>query len=190
MRWHLCCLGVLVLAGLAPAARGQNANATLALHAAADQGLPCAIPPLHGGPDPCSPGPPLVQVPVGTSLTAYLLARNYTNVAAVQTALAWSPSWARVSDFIACRSNQLTYAPETCSTGMTILCAFDVINGGATSVIGRIEFDANGPGCLTQPESPAPLGTVVVTSSDVVTQVPPAKRGSICAGSPGVDACN
>jgi hypothetical protein len=183
----------LLLVSFAPASRGQgNPNVTLPMHAVLALSPGCNIPGGgHGGPDPCNPGPPRVQIPdPSPEVTVYLMVRNYADVTAVQTTLAWDDTWSFI-DSNPCGVQSLTQMP-TCDEGrtMSVLATFDAITGGVTKVIARLEFDVTGPGCLTQQESPFPLGTVVVSSGEVVSPVLPARRGSICAGSMGVNACN
>jgi hypothetical protein len=40
-------------------------------------------------PDPCDPGPPLVNVPPGQTITVYLLFRNGSDIVGVQAAFDW-----------------------------------------------------------------------------------------------------
>ncbi len=70
----ICCH--LLLLTVTPSGAGPNASATLPLHVFATSSGPCLID------DPCDPGPPTIEVAVGSPIVVYLLARHYTDLTA------------------------------------------------------------------------------------------------------------
>ncbi len=183
------CVAVLVppMLLIAPAEAGPNLGTHLPLHAVIN---PPAPPPCEIG-DPCAAGSITVDVPVGSTIHAYLLVRNYDDIGGVQTAFDWG-NWTFVAGAWACQPGQICGTEPHGSGGSyegTIATAFDCITGGHTAVIGFMRFMALEPGCLSQVESSFPFGTFVVSCSNEMFAVDPVSRGAICAGQPGVNAC-
>jgi len=188
MRFLLVGFALLVLSSPALA---DNANSTLPLHGVVTTFGPCPILP-PSGPDPCAQQTLVTQVNVGDALCAYLLVRHYDDCAGVQTAFEWPAAWPLTFGLWDCQSNQVNGTTPTASgpTTGTIATAFDCLSGGVTAPIGRLHFaGAFAPGCITQVESTYPFFTHMVDCDGGTHPIIEQNRGSICAGSPGVDAC-
>ncbi len=191
MRFLLVGFALLVL--MSSTALANNADTTLPLHALATTYGPCPIPP-PSGPDPCTQGTLLVDVPMGGGIAVYLLARNYDDCAAVQTAFDWPPAWPFTFGLWTCQSNQVSGTTPTApgpTTG-TISTAFDCLSGGVTAPIGTMHFAAvTAPGCMSQINSSYPFETHIVDCTGGTHEINVLNRGAICAATPGsVNACD
>jgi len=142
--------------------------------------------------DPCEPGPPTVDVPVGSTIAAYLLIHSHQSVAGVQTAFEWG-QWVFLFGLWDCQVGQVsgvTPAPPGGPTAGTIATAFDVITGPGSGIIGRMHLVATTPGCINQVLSSYPFGNHVVDDQAWVTEIWVDYWGSICAGSgQGMNTC-
>ena len=78
--------------------------------------------------------------------------------------------------------------PPGGSRSGTIATVFNRLLGGGTAVIGRMFFVTTS-GCLTQVQSVFPFGTHVIDDAVRDWPVGPDRRGSVCVGSNGMDAC-
>ncbi|MGD8395873.1 MAG: PKD domain-containing protein [Candidatus Eiseniibacteriota bacterium] len=162
---------------------GWNAMTTLVLHAVETDFGPCDIP------DPC-PGA-TVEVTPGATIAAYLLIRNYDDVAGLQTAFDFG-GFEFLNGIWDCRANQVNGrvpAPPGGPTDGTLATAFDCVGGGVSAIIGRLHMVAQS-GCLMQVESTYPFGTHVVNCLNDVQGIGPNERGIICAGGSGADVCD
>ncbi len=162
---------------------GSNPDLTLAMHAVLDPFGTCQID------DPCA-GEPLVNIPLGSGFTAYLLARNYNGVQAVQTAFDWG-DWVLHGGVWDCQVNQLSAIEPSEPNRLTgsIATAFECVTGGDTAVIGRMFFTATTPGCISQIASIFPGGVHALDCNLDVGPIPLSNRGSICVNSGGINAC-
>ncbi len=165
-----------------------NDFASLPMHAVVLQKPPpepCAIA------DPCDPGPPLVDVPPNSNVTTYVVLHGYDNVSGLQTAFEWD-NWTFFDGSWSCLSGQLTIHTPTGLGGPnegTLATIFDCIVGGSSAVVGSMNLTSARQGCLTQVESIFPLGTHVIDCGFNAVPVAAERRGSICVGAGGVDAC-
>jgi len=182
MRKLIVALTLMTLLGAAGNALA-NSHTSLVMHAMETAYGPCEID------DPCPD--PHVEINIGDQIAAYLVVRNYVEVAGVQTAFEWG-SWIFLWGLWDCQANQVSGvtpdAPGGPTSG-TIATAFDAITGGASAVVGRMHMVALVPGCIEQVVSSYPFGTHVVDNNANATEVCPDCCGSICAGSAGIDAC-
>ncbi len=142
--------------------------------------------------DPCPA--PTTDVSTGDQIAAYLLVRNYDNVAGVQTAFQWG-NWAFMFGLWDCQANQVsgvTPTPPGGETAGTIATAFDCISGGATAVVGRMHLIPSDPGCIIQLESSYPFGTHVVDCQGNVQHImDDVCLGRICASTgQGRNSCD
>ncbi len=139
--------------------------------------------------DVCADGTLNTNVGAGTA-TVWMLTRNYTDLAGVQTAFDFGGN-ALQFGLWDCQGDQLSAVMPMNPGGPTagsIATAFNPIVGGATAVIGKMIFSTSG-GAITQVESTFPNGCHVVDSGGVPTQVEDRNRGSVGVGSDGDDAC-
>jgi hypothetical protein len=141
-------------------AAGANPEFTLPLHAAAGA-AGCAV-----GVN-CTTDQPSVNVLPGAEITANLKLFNYAQVAGIQTAFDWDPSWVLTDVLFNCRPGQLSATlpdpslPGGPLTG-TVSTAFDCTFGPALAVVGRLRFTAGAAGCLSQVQSCYPYGVHAV----------------------------
>lgn len=166
---------------------GPNAYATLPLHAVETEFGVCAIA------DPCDPGPPTVEVPVGSTIAVYLLVRHYGDVVGLQTAFDWPESWVFLFGLWDCLPGQVTSATPFAPGPEygTLTTAFDPLTGGQATVIGRMHMIASRYGCIVQVDSSLPEGTHFLSSLGEID--PPelsSRSGTVCAGNAGEDGCN
>jgi hypothetical protein len=181
------CIGSTAFAGL-------NPEITLPLHGKASSFEPCT----GYLPTDCEGVRPVVNVQAAP-VAVFLLAYNHTNLAGVQTAFEW-PGWSLTFGLWDCQPGQLnavTPANPGGPTAGSITTAFNCINGGALSPIGRIFLvPAGNPGCISQVESSFPFGVHVIDCSlntDIILhqgQGLQQRLGKVCVGSGGVDACD
>ncbi len=173
----LICLSPNVLA---------NTETTLLMHAVETSFGSCVID------DPCDPGPPYVDVNLGSTIAAYLLVRNHAEVAGVQTAFEWG-QWAFLFGLWNCQVTQVlgvVPASPGGATAGTIATAFNGITGPGTAVIGRMHLIATSPGCILQVMSSYPFGNHVVATGGIATEIIEECWGRICAGTgTGLDVC-
>jgi PKD repeat protein len=143
----------------------------------------------------CEGNRPTVNIPGNMNVTIYLLAYNYTALAAVQTAFDWNPSWNLFSAIFDCLPGQLTVvtpAPPGGPTAGTVATTFDCVTSGSLLVIGRLYMHAGSTGCLRQVQSTYPNGIHAVDCNlgvDLITDSEGARLGKICVGQGGNDAC-
>jgi hypothetical protein len=182
MRHLSVALALLALLCTASSALAVNEGTSLVLHGVETSFGVCEIA------DPCPN--PAVEFNVGATVAAYLVVRNYDEVAGVQTAFDWG-SWALTFGLWDCQTNQVNGITPSAPGPQdgTIASAFDCITGGESAVIGRLHLVASAPGCISQVESSFPFGNHVVSCGGDVQQIDPACWGSVCAGSAGVNAC-
>jgi hypothetical protein len=180
------CIGTTAFAGL-------NPDITLPLHGKASSFEPC-----NGYlPVDCLGNRPTINVGPAP-VAVFLLAHNHTNLAGVQTAFEW-PGWSLTFGLWDCQPGQLnavTPANPGGPTAGSITTAFNCINGGALSPIGRIFLvPAGNPGCIGQVQSSFPFGCHVIDCSlntDLIPSDAPHDRrlGKVCVGAGGIDACD
>ena len=171
----LLCLGSNALA---------NTGTTLVLHALETAFGPCQID------DPCPT--PTVDVGAGSTQFIYLIAKNYDDVAGVQTAFDFGGNTLTFGLWD-CQSNQVNgttpQAPGGPTSG-TIATAFDCITGGTGAVIGRMNIIMTGQ-CVTQVPSSFPFANHVVSCSGGVTGIDDVTcLGSVCVSSGGTAPCS
>jgi PKD repeat protein len=138
---------------------------------------------------------PTVNIPGNMSVTIYLLAFNYSALAAVQTAFDWHSSWELYSAIFDCLPGQLTVVtpvPPGGATAGSVATAFNCVTSGQLLVIGRLLMNAGAVGCLSQVQSSYPNGIHAVDCSLGVDLIPDSQQlrlGKICVAQGGVDAC-
>ena len=170
----------LLLASTAAVSAAPNENTTFVLHAVQTNFGPCEIQ------DPCGPGPgPTVEITQpGQPYAIYFLVRNFDAISSLQADLQWPADWT-YGFAISCPPNPLDcfhVGPHT------ILCTFNCITGGATTLMAVIQMVA-GSGCFEIVDSIWPYGTHVLDCQMIPEPVPKANRGRVCVGPGGINAC-
>jgi len=167
---------------------GPNARTSIVLHAQSESVF-CAIE------DPClSPNQPVVTITEpGKGLYIYVIARNYNNIAYIQWAFDWPPTWSIVPwGYWLCPPGSIG-APEQPPYGPgpiagSCASAFNCISSGTSQVIGWV-WAVPGEGCLEIIESGHPGGTHVGSCQNEIDLIPSMNRARVCVGESGLNTC-
>jgi hypothetical protein len=180
--------GLVFSSFLASPGSAANENAALVLHAIPYQiGNTCDTPAGQGFD--CRSRGATVQVTAAAEIDLYLYVYDFDDVAGVQCKLVWPADWV-FSGWRGCGRNQLSVIEPSASDG-SLITAFDAVSGSAgVTPVGRLSMTAGSSGCASIGASDQPGGTSVIDSGFVQTGLNPARWGSVCAGTSGIDSCN
>ncbi len=147
----------------------------------------------------CQSVRPQVTVPPDTTIVVYWLLANYARADVVQTAFQWPADWSLLFGLwgIAFRGATPAVAPQNPGgpiVGTIGYVFLDCLAGPGLDVLGRMTFQTGLQRLLvlTLPRHPGGI-TVMDCNMEMDTIDPdrePARLGSICVGTAGVDACD
>jgi hypothetical protein len=170
---------------------GANPNVTLPLHVKVSTFEPCS----GYLPVDCLNSHLTTQAPPNSTVTVFLLAWNYFQIAGIQTAFDWDASWSLNFGLWDCQAGQLSAVVPMNPGGPTagaLATVFNCINGPALAVIGRMSMQTGPVGCISQVNSSYPGGILVLDCQGQTDTIPGHqghRLGSICVQTQGVDAC-
>jgi hypothetical protein len=180
------------LAATPPAQAGDNPHFTIPLHAKASQFEQCTgYLPVN-----CLDVRPTVEIPSGQQVTVFVLVRNYTMLAGVQTAFEVDPSWTYFFSLWRCQPGggpgpPTSPVPPFGPIYGQATAVFECVTGGELLAIGQMYF-ISGQGCVGQVQTSAPSGICALDCDNEIDQILPgeeARLGRVCVGSGGRDAC-
>jgi hypothetical protein len=201
MRYTLEAISLIALTFASVA--GASEQFTIVIHARTPGGTGSCT--AAGLPD-CINVRPTIQIAGETGYRFYIFVNNYNDIQGLQTAFAWPSDWMFGLDgepepVYPCRTNQVSHHiphdPGGPNEGI-YATTFDCFVGPGLAVIGRMDFLVYGTsGCLTQLNPNRGSGRVEILDCenrsyriDASDPVQRSRLGSICAGTPGHDACD
>ena len=193
------CLELLLACGAVStfeASAGENPSFTFPLHAVISGFEPCdGYLPMD-----CQSVRPQVTVPPDTTIVVYWLLANYARASGVQTAFQWPADWSLLFGlwFDCVRPAGIPPTspgnPGGPTFGFIGYSFYDCLVGPGLGVLGRMTFRTGSSGCLSH-TVPSYWGGISVMDCKMEMDTidpdrEPARLGSICVGTTGVDACD
>ncbi len=131
-----------------------------------------------------------VQAASTRATDVVLAVHQVDDIAGIQLRYDWPADWSYQSWQSGCVSNALAAVQPQADSG-DLVFAFDPITGSSgTAVLGLLTVFTGGSGCLMVGDSAYPSGTHFVDSTASGHPLAADRRGKVCVGAGGVDACN